>query len=98
MLLGRSEAAEFGWNWSKFWGADLDKMAAEADRMADPAKAADRMKLWSDVYMGAMDPASWLPVINEKRYTMTSDRRGGEDAFFVDPVATLVNYNSVLVT
>ncbi|MGV8952084.1 MAG: ABC transporter substrate-binding protein, partial [Cypionkella sp.] len=96
-ILGCSGAAEGGWNWSKFCDAGLDKMATEADSMADPAKAADRMKLWSDVYMGAMEQAPWVPVFNEERYTMKSDRMGGEDALYVDPVSIPVNYDYVWV-
>ena len=96
-ILGCSGAAAGGWNWSKFCDAALDKMAAEADSMADPAKAADRMKLWSDVYTGVMAQAPWVPVFNEERYTMKSDRMGGADALYVDPVSIPVNYDYVFV-
>lgn len=96
-ILGCSGAAEGGWNWSKFCDADLDAKAAQADSMADPAKAAERMALWSDVYMGVMEQAPWVPVFNEERYTMKSDRMGGEDALYVDPVSIPVNYDYVFV-
>ena len=75
----------------------LDAKAAEADGMADPAKSAERLKLWSDVYMSVMDQAPWVPVFNEERYTMKSDRMGGEDALYVDPVSIPVNYDYVFV-
>lgn len=45
-----------------------------------------------------MELTPWLPVFNETRYTMKPDRRGGESALFVDPMASLVNCNFVLVT
>ncbi len=96
-ILGCSGAVEGGWNWSKYCNADLDKMATEADSMADPAKVADRLALWSDVYQGVMKDAPWVPVFNEERYTMKSDRMGGEDALYVDPVSIPVNYDYVFV-
>ena len=97
-ILGCSGAVEGGWNWSKFCDAALDAKATEADSMADPAKVADRMALWSDVYMGVMEQAPWVPVFNEERYTMKSPRMGGEDALYVDPVSIPVNYDYVFVT
>lgn len=96
-ILGCGGAGAGGWNWSKFCDAGLDAKATEADSMADPAKAADRMKLWSDVYMGVMEQAPWVPVFNEERYTMKSARMGGDDALFVDPVSIPVNYDYVFV-
>ncbi len=96
-ILGCSGAAPGGWNWSKFCDAGLDAKATEADSMADPAKAADRLTLWSDVYTGVMELAPWVPVFNEERYTMKSERMGGEDALYVDPVSIPVNYDYVFV-
>lgn len=97
-ILGCGGAVEGGWNWSKFCDAALDAKATEADSMADPAKVADRLALWSDVYMGVMEQAPWVPVFNEERYTMKSPRMGGEDALYVDPVSIPVNYDYVFVT
>ena len=97
-ILGCAGAGDGGWNWSKFCDEALDAKATEADSMADPAKAADRMKLWSDVYMAVMEQAPWVPVFNEERYTMKSPRMGGEDALYVDPVSIPVNYDYVYVT
>ncbi|MES2969716.1 MAG: ABC transporter substrate-binding protein [Pseudomonadota bacterium] len=96
-ILGCGGAAEGGWNWSKFCDEGLDAKATEADSMADPAKAADRLALWSDVYMGVMEQAPWVPVFNEERYTMKSERMGGADALYVDPVSIPVNYDYVFV-
>ncbi|MES2666208.1 MAG: ABC transporter substrate-binding protein [Pseudomonadota bacterium] len=96
-ILGCAGAGDGGWNWSKFCDAGLDAKATEADSLADPAKAADRLKLWSDVYVGVMEQAPWVPVFNEERYTMKSERMGGADALFVDPVSIPVNYDYVFV-
>ncbi len=96
-ILGCAGTAEGGWNWSKFCDEALDAKATEADSMADPAKSADRLALWSEVYTGVMEQAPWVPVFNEERYTMKSARMGGEDALYVDPVSIPVNYDYVYV-
>lgn len=96
-VLGCAGAVEGGWNWSKFCDTALDEKAAMADAMTDPAKSAERLQLWSDVYMGVMEQAPWVPVFNEERYTMKSPRLGGVDALFVDPVSVPVNYDYVFV-
>ena len=96
-ILGCAGAAAGGWNWSKFCDAGLEAKATEADSMADPAKAAERLALWSDVYVGVMEQAPWVPVFNEEHYTMKSERMGGADALFVDPVSIFVNYDYVFV-
>ena len=97
-ILGCAGAVEGGWNWSKFCDEGLDTKATEADSMAGADQAGARMKLWSDVYMGVMDQAPWVPVFNEQRYTMKSPRMGGADALYVDPVSIPVNYDYVYVT
>ena len=96
-ILGCAGAAEGGWNWAKYCNKDLDAMAVAADSMFDPAKSAERLKMWSDIYMGVMEDAPWVPVFNEERYTMKSERMGGEDALYVDPVSIPVNYDYVWV-
>ncbi len=96
-VLGCAGAAVGGWNWSKFCDATLDAKAIAADSLADPAKAAERLAMWSNVYMGVMEQAPWVPVFNEERYTMKSERMGGADALFVDPVSIPVNYDYVFV-
>jgi ABC-type transport system substrate-binding protein len=97
-ILGCGGAAEGGWNWSKYCNEELDAMAVAADSMDDPAQMADRMKLWSDVYMGVMADAPWVPVFNEQRFTMRSPRMGGVDALYVDPVSIPFNYDYLYVT
>jgi len=95
-ILGCAGAEPGGWNWAKYCNADLDKAAVAADSMSDPAKSADRLKAWSDIYMKVMEDAPWAPVFNDQRFTMKSDRMGGADALYVDPIAT-VNFDYVYV-
>jgi ABC-type transport system substrate-binding protein len=97
-ILGCAGAVPGGWNWSWYCNEELDAMAAEADAMADPAQAEERLGKWSDVYMKVMEDAPWVPVFNEQRYTMKSERMGGDDALYVDPVSIPVNYDYVYVT
>ncbi|WP_062017379.1 ABC transporter substrate-binding protein [Aureimonas sp. AU4] len=97
-ILGCAGAVQGGWNWSWYCNPDLDKLAAEADAIVDPAKAADRYKAWGQIYTKIMEDAPWVPVFNEQRYTMKSPRMVGEDKLFVDPVTIPVNYDNVGVS
>ncbi|MEZ5666689.1 MAG: ABC transporter substrate-binding protein [Alphaproteobacteria bacterium] len=94
-ILGCGGAVQGGWNWAWYCNEELDAMAAEADAMTDPARADERLALWSQVYARVMDDAPWAPVFNEQRFTFHSERIGGPDAIFVDPVHIPVNYDHV---
>ncbi|WP_230983092.1 ABC transporter substrate-binding protein [Inquilinus limosus] len=94
-ILGCGGAVPGGWNWSWYCNEDLDKRAAEADAIADPAKTAEREAKWRDIFLDVMKDAPWAPVFNEQRYTIRSERMGGDDALFVDPVHIPVNYDNV---
>ncbi|MGK9169793.1 ABC transporter substrate-binding protein [Inquilinus limosus] len=96
-ILGCGGAVPGGWNWSWYCNEDLNKRAAEADSIADPAKAAEREAKWRDIFLDIMKDAPWAPVFNEQRYTIRSERMGGDDALFVDPVHIPVNYDNVYV-
>ena len=96
-ILGCAGAGDGGWNWSKFCDESIDAAATEADSFADPSDPA-RLEMWSDVYQKVMAEAPWVPVFNEQRYTMKSERMGGDDALYVDPVSIPVNYDYVYVT
>ena len=96
-ILGCAGAVEGGWNWSKYCNETLDEEAVKADSFKDPADPA-RLAMWSDVYQKVMADAPWVPVFNEERYTMKSERMGGADALYVDPVSIPVNYDYVYVT
>ncbi|MDR6290963.1 MULTISPECIES: ABC transporter substrate-binding protein [Inquilinus] len=94
-ILGCGGAVPGGWNWSWYCNADLDKRAAEADSIADPAKTAEREAKWRDIFLDVMKDAPWAPIFNEQRYTIRSARMGGDDTLFVDPVHIPVNYDNV---
>ncbi|MCX7560680.1 ABC transporter substrate-binding protein [Sulfitobacter sp. F26204] len=97
-ILGCSGAVQGGWNWSWYCNEALDAKASEADAIVDPARADERLEMWSEIYMSVMEDAPWVPVFNEQRYTMRSPRMGGADALYVDPVSIPVNYDYVYVT
>ncbi|MEP2680275.1 MAG: ABC transporter substrate-binding protein [Sulfitobacter sp.] len=96
-ILGCAGAVQGGWNWSWYCNEEVDAMATEADSMTDPDAVEARLEKWSDVYMKVMEDAPWVPVFNEQRYTMKSERMGGADALYVDPVSIPVNYDYVYV-
>ena len=96
-ILGCGGAVPGGWNWSWYCNEDLEKQAVAADSMADPAKGEERLKLWHDIFVDIMADAPWAPVFNEQRFTMKSDRLGGPDAIFVDPVHIPVHYDEVFI-
>lgn len=94
-ILGCGGAVQGGWNWSWYCNEDLDKKAAEADLIVDPAKKEEREAMWRDIYLKIMEDAPWAPVFNEERFTIRSARIGGADNLFVDPVHIPVNYDQV---
>ncbi|EHK76596.1 ABC transporter periplasmic protein [Sinorhizobium meliloti CCNWSX0020] len=94
-ILGCGGAVPGGWNWSWYCNEELDKKAAEADAIVDPAKAAEREALWRDIYLKIMEDAPWAPIFNEERFTIRSERIGGHDKLFVDPVHIPVHYDQV---
>ena len=94
-ILGCGGAVAGGWNWSKYCNKDLDARADQADAMADPAVADQRIDLWRKIFIDVMADAPWAPVFNEVRYTMHSARIGGDEIFFADPINIPVNYENV---
>lgn len=94
-ILGCGGAVPGGWNWSWYCNEELDKKAAEADSIVDPAKAGEREAMWRDIYLKIMEDAPWAPVFNEERFSVRSARIGGADALFVDPVHIPVHYDQV---
>ncbi len=51
--------------------------------------------MWSKIYTDIMADAPWVPVFNENRYTMKSERMDGADNLYVDPVHIPINYDYV---
>ncbi|MCD4513579.1 ABC transporter substrate-binding protein [Brucella pseudogrignonensis] len=94
-ILGCSGAVQGGWNWSWYCNAELDKKAQEADAIVDPARKEEREAMWRDIYLKILDDAPWAPIFNEERFSVRSERLGGPDAIFVDPVHIPVNYDEV---
>jgi ABC-type transport system substrate-binding protein len=97
-ILGCGGAVAGGWNWAKYCNEDIDALAAEADGMASPDQAEERLELWRDIYRQVMDDAPWVPVFNEVRFAMHSPRIGGDDIFFADPIHIPVHYEYVYAT
>ncbi|WP_367716103.1 ABC transporter substrate-binding protein [Nitratireductor sp. GISD-1A_MAKvit] len=94
-ILGCDGAVPGGWNWAWYCNEDLDAMAKEADAMVAPAKAGEREAMWRDIYLKVMEDAPWAPIFNEERFTIRSERIGGDDKLFVDPVHIPVHYDEV---
>ena len=96
-ILGGAGAVQGGWNWSWYSRDDLDRRASEADSIADPNRSGEREELWRGIFVDIMEDAPWVPVFNEQRFTMKSDRLGGADALYVDPVHIPVAYNEIFI-
>jgi ABC-type transport system substrate-binding protein len=94
-ILSCAGAAEGGWNWAKYCNEELDAKGVEADALVDPARSAEREQMWRDIFLGVMEEAPWAPIFNEQRFTMRTERLGGPDSYFVDPVHIPVNYDYV---
>ena len=61
------------------------------------AKNEERIAAWRQIFLDVMEDAPWAPVFNEQRFTMKSERLGGPDAIFVDPVHIPVHYDYVYI-
>ncbi len=94
-ILGCDSAVDGGWNWALYCNKSLDALAAKADSMARPEQQAERTALWKKIFIDVMADAPWVPIFNERRFTVRSARMGGSDALYVDPVHIPVNYNYI---
>jgi len=94
-ILGCGGAVAGGWNWAKYCNEEIDALAAKADGMAGDDQAEARIELWRQIYNKIMEDAPWVPVFNEVRYAMHSDRISGKDIFFADPIHIPVHYEYV---
>ncbi|MGR3756078.1 MAG: ABC transporter substrate-binding protein [Tranquillimonas sp.] len=92
-ILGCAGAVQGGWNWAWYCNEEMDKRAAEADAMVGPDKQQAREDAWRQIYVDIMEDAPWIPIFNEQRFTMRSERIKGDDSLFVDPVHIPVNYD-----
>jgi ABC-type transport system substrate-binding protein len=98
VILGCGGAVDGGWNWSWYCNKDLDKRAAEANAMTDPAKTNERAAAWGKIFTDLMTDAPWAPVFNEKAYVVHAKRVQGPNGVFADPIHIPVNYDEVYAT
>ncbi|WP_020592443.1 ABC transporter substrate-binding protein [Kiloniella laminariae] len=94
-ILGCGGAVPGGWNWSWYCNEEIDARAVKADAMTNPADAAEREAMWRKIFTDIQDEAPWVPIFNEQRFTIRSDRLDGPDGIFVDPVHIPVHYDTV---
>ena len=95
-ILGCAGAVQGGWNWAWYCNESIDQRAAEADAMVGEPQA--REAAWRQIYIDIMADAPWVPIFNEQRFTMHSDRVAGDPSLFVDPVHIPVNYDYIYST
>ncbi|RMF88040.1 MAG: ABC transporter substrate-binding protein [Nitrospinota bacterium] len=96
-ILGCASAVPGGWNWAWYCNKELEKRAEEADAMVQPEQQEARIAIYRDLFLRIMDEAPWIPIFNEKRFTMRAARIGGPEAIFVDPIHIPVNYDEVYI-
>ncbi|MEA2779523.1 MAG: peptide/nickel transport system substrate-binding protein [Rhodospirillaceae bacterium] len=92
VILGCAGAVKGGWNWSWYCNPELDKRAKAADAMVSDADQGKRAEAWKGIFIDAMKDAPWIPIMNERRYTMHSERVGGDPQLFIEPIHIPVNY------
>ncbi len=83
------------WNWAWYCNQKAEAMAKQADAMVRPEQARARAEAYQAVYRLVMADAPWIPIFNERRYTMRSSRLSGPSAIFVDPIHIPVHYDEV---
>lgn len=96
-ILGCDGAVPGGWNWAWYCNEELDALGARADAMVGEDQQEERAALWGKVFTDAMDEAPWVPIFNEQRFTVRSERMAGDEALYVDPVHIPVNYDYIWV-
>ncbi len=96
-ILGCASAVPGGWNWAWYCNEELEKRAEAADAMVQPEQQEERIALYRDIFLKIMEDAPWIPIFNEKRFTMHTERIGGPEAIFVDPIHIPVHYDEVYI-
>jgi peptide/nickel transport system substrate-binding protein/oligopeptide transport system substrate-binding protein len=94
-ILSCASATKGGWNWAYYCRKDVDAKADAANAIADPAKNAERIAAWQEVYRIVMDDAPWVPVYNDKRFLLKQPRIQGSKAVFAAPTYPLIDYAQV---
>ncbi len=83
------------WNWAWYCNQKAEQMAKAADAMVRADQAAARAERFQAMYRLVMADAPWIPIFNERRFTMRSARLSGSAAIFVDPIHIPVHYDEV---
>jgi len=98
-ILGCGGAVKGGWNWSWYCNEAIEARAKAADALVKPSEAAQRIALWRKIFIDVMADAPWVPVFNEKRYTVHQPSvKAASESIFVDPINIPVNYNMIYKT
>jgi peptide/nickel transport system substrate-binding protein len=96
-ILGCEGAVPGGWNWAWYCNEELDAMGDKADAMVAEDQQEERAALWGKIFTDAMADAPWVPIFNEQRFTVRSERMAGDESLYVDPVHVPVNYDYIWV-
>jgi ABC-type transport system substrate-binding protein len=83
------------WNWAWYCNERAERLAKAADALVRPEQAKTRAERYQAMYRLVMADAPWIPIFNERRYTMRSARLSGSVAIFVDPIHIPVHYDEV---
>ncbi len=85
-ILSCRSAIQGGWNWPFTCDKSLDAIASKADQMTSLADREKRLGEYKKVFKKLMDQAVWIPMFNEVRYTMHSERLVGAATDLIDPI------------
>lgn len=93
-VLSCAAARPGGWNWPFFCAPALDARARAADALADDHA---RLAAWHAIFADAATALPWIPLYNERQYTLRATRLRGPDAVFADPISSPINFPAVSV-
>lgn len=96
-ILSCASIAPGTWNWSWYCNESLDKMAKAADAMDKPEQVEERATMYSKLFAKVMEDAAWVPVFNEQRVNVHSNKLAGAESLWLDPVRTPINYDYIYV-
>jgi ABC-type transport system substrate-binding protein len=85
-ILSCRSAVQGGWNWPFTCDKTLDAAASKADQMTTPEQRSKRLEEYKKIYKKLMDQSVWVPMFNEVRYTMHSEKLVGEATDLIDPI------------
>ncbi|MBC7646008.1 MAG: ABC transporter substrate-binding protein [Pseudopedobacter sp.] len=85
-ILSCRSAVPGGWNWAFLCDKKLDALASSADQMVNPAQREKRLGEYRKIFSSVMAQAPWVPMFNEVRYTMRSEKLVGASTDVIDPI------------